>query len=70
MRGQTEEKEMKVMYMDEITRVIKELFWLLQNVNIAEEDYKVGIGIEERIEEIKQELGSWFIDGYQLYQGS
>ena len=70
VRGQTEEKEMKVMYMDEITRVIKELFWLLQNVNIAEEDYKVGIGIEERIEEIKQELGSWFIDGYQLYQGS
>ncbi|MCD4845068.1 MAG: hypothetical protein K8R25_11345 [Methanosarcinales archaeon] len=36
--------------MDEITRVIKDLFWLLQNVNIAEEDYKVGIGIEERIE--------------------
>ena len=29
--------------MDEITRVIKELFWLLQNVNIAEEDYKVKI---------------------------
>jgi len=44
--------------MDEITRVIKELFWLLQNVNIAEEDYKVGIGIEERIEEIKRE-GRW-----------
>ena len=56
--------------MDEITRVIKELFWLLQNVNIAEEDYKVGILIEERIVEIKQELGSWFIDCYQLYQGS
>ena len=30
----------------EITRVITELFWLLQNVNIAEEDCKVGIGIE------------------------
>jgi len=56
--------------MDEITRVIKELFWLLQNVNIAGEDYKVRIQIEERIEEIKQELGSWFIDGYKLYQGS
>ena len=57
--------------MDEITRVVKELFWLLQNVNIAEEDYKVGIGIEERIEEIKQELGSWFISDYpKLYQGS
>ncbi|NQE06286.1 hypothetical protein C5S32_10500 [ANME-1 cluster archaeon GoMg1] len=57
--------------MDEITRVIKELFWLLQNVNIAEEDYNVGIEIEERIEEIKQELGSWFISDYpKLYQGS
>jgi len=57
--------------MDEITRVIKELFWLLQNVNIAEEDYKVGTRIEERIEEIKQELGSCFINDYpKLYQGS
>ncbi len=56
--------------MGEITRVIKELFWLLQNVNIAEEDYKVGIGIDERVDAIKQELGSWFIDGYPLYQGS
>jgi len=32
--------------MDEITRVIKEMFWLLQNVNVAEEDYKV-IGISQ-----------------------
>jgi len=57
--------------MDEITRVIKKLFWLLQNVNIAEEDYKVGTGIEERIEEMKQELGSCFISDYpKLYQGS
>ena len=57
--------------MDEITTLIKELFWLLQNVNIAEEEYKVGIGIEERIEKIKQELGSWFISDYpKLYQGS
>ena len=57
--------------MDEITRVIKELFWLLQNVNMNEEDHKIGIGIEEQIEEIKQELGSWFISDYpKLYQGS
>jgi hypothetical protein len=57
--------------MDEITRVIKKLFWLLQNVNIAEEDYKVGTGIEEQIEEMKQKLGSCFISDYpKLYQGS
>jgi len=54
--------------MDEITRVIKELFWLLQNVNIAEEDCTSEV--EERLEAIKCELGSWFIGDYQLYQGS
>jgi len=54
--------------MDEITRVVKELFWLLQNMNIAEEDCK--IGIEERVDIIKHELGSWFIGDYPLYQGS
>ena len=56
--------------MDEITRVIKELLWLLQYMNIAEEDYKVGIGIEERVDAIKHELGSWFIADCSLYQGS
>ncbi len=55
--------------MDEITRVIKELFWLLQNVNIAEEDYKVGTAPET--DEMKEELGSCFISDYpKLYQGS
>ncbi|MEA2032209.1 MAG: hypothetical protein U9N41_01325 [Euryarchaeota archaeon] len=55
--------------MDEITRVIKELLWLLQYMNIAEEECE--IEIEESVEAIKQELGSWFISDYpKLYQGS
>ncbi|MCK4397757.1 MAG: hypothetical protein KAV25_02060 [Methanophagales archaeon] len=34
-------------------------------------DSAIEIRIEERIEEIKQELGSWFISDYpKLYQGS
>lgn len=56
--------------MDEITRVIKELLWLLQSMNMDEEDCTSEIGIAERVEEIKHEFGSWFIDGYQLYQAS
>ncbi len=54
--------------MDAITRVIKELLWLLQSMNIAEEDCTSEI--EERVNAIKHELGSWFIDGYPLYQAS
>ena len=34
-------------------------------------DNAIGIGIDKRIAEIKQELGSWFISDYpKLYQGS
>ncbi len=54
--------------MGEITIPIKELFWLLQYMNIAEEDCE--IGIEESIEAIKHELGTWFIDDYSLFVGS
>jgi len=51
----------------EITRLMKDLMRLLQNMFESEE----GKGeIEERFEEIKSELGSWFIDGYQLYPAS
>ena len=51
----------------EITRLMKDLMWLLQNMSEFEE----GKGeIEERLEEIKSELGSWFIDGYPLYHAS
>ncbi len=54
--------------MDEITRVLKALFLLLQHMNMAEEDGTSEI--EERLEAIKCELGSWFIDDYPLYPGS
>jgi len=53
--------------MDEITRLIKDLRKLLQN--IPEEDcYEILEGVD--INEIKKELGSWFIADYSLYQGS
>ena len=53
--------------MDEMTRLIKDLMNLLQT--IAEEDYEM---LVERTDltEIKQELGSWFIADYPLYQGA
>ena len=51
----------------EVTRVMKELVKLLHNMFESEEDE---VEIEEKLEEIKSELGSWFIDGYQLYHAS
>ena len=54
--------------MDEITRRIKALFLILQHMDMTEEDGTSEI--EERLEAIKCELGSWFIDDYQLYVGS
>ncbi len=51
----------------EITRLMKDLMRLFQN--IPNSGFEEG-EIEERHEEIKRELGSWFIDGYQLYQSS
>ena len=51
----------------EITWVMRELMRLLQN--IPDSGFEEG-EIEERFGEIKSELGSWFIDGYQLYQAS
>ncbi len=51
----------------EITRLMKELARLLQNIHMTEgEEGEIG----ERVEAIKRELGSWFIDGYPLYQAS
>jgi hypothetical protein len=53
--------------MDEITRLIKELIRLLQN--ISEEDrYEILEGVN--INGIKEELGPWFIADYPLYQGA
>ena len=54
--------------MDEITRTLKALFLILQHMDMAKEDSTSEI--EERVEAIKCELGSWFIGEYQLYQGS
>jgi len=54
--------------MDEITRRTKALFLILQNMDMTEEDCTSEI--EERVDAIKCELGSWFIGDYQLYVGS
>ncbi|RCV63313.1 hypothetical protein C5S53_14795 [Methanophagales archaeon] len=54
--------------MDEITRRIKALFLILQNMDMTEEDCTSEL--DERLEAIKAELGSWFIADYQLYVGS
>jgi len=50
----------------ELTRLMKELMRLLQQMSLSEEEAE----IDERFEAIKRELGSWFIDGYSLYQAS
>jgi len=52
----------------EMGRLLKEVMKLLQNM--YEEEVEDGREIEERIEEIKRELGSWFIGDYPLYQAS
>jgi len=52
----------------EITKLVKELTRLLQNVPLLEEGDEGEL--EEKVEKIKRELGSWFIEGYQLYQAS
>ena len=54
---------------EEITRLMKDLLWLLQNMSeceLEEQEEK----LEERLEAIKSELGSWFIDGYPLYMAA
>jgi len=56
----------------EMTRLMKELTKLLQNTSVSKEEAEgcLGLGLDERFEVIKRELGSWFIEGYQLYQAS
>ena len=51
----------------ERTRVMKELMRLLQNSTGEVESEGE---LDERVEAIKGELGSWFIGGYPLYQAS
>ncbi|MCK4398114.1 MAG: hypothetical protein KAV25_03910 [Methanophagales archaeon] len=53
----------------ELTRLMKELLPLLQNIS-EEGEVKSEDEIAGRVEAIKRELGAWFIDGYQIYQGS
>ena len=53
----------------ELTRLTKELMRLLQNVSLSKSEMEEA-GIDERFEAIKREFGSWFIDGYSLYQAS
>ena len=62
------------MQMDEMemTRLMKELTKLLQNTPVSKEEAEgcLGMDLDERFEVIKRELGSWFIEGYRLYQAS
>lgn len=51
----------------ELTRLMKELMRLLQHISEEGESEEE---IDERFKAIKRELGSWFIDGYSLYQAS
>ena len=53
----------------ELTRLMKELLPLLLKV-IEEDEVKSEDEIVIRVEAIKRELGAWFIDGCQIYQGS
>jgi len=53
----------------ELTRLMKGLLPLLQNIG-EEGEVKSEDEIAGRVEAIKRELGAWFIDGYQIYQGS
>jgi len=57
------------MLMDEIelTRLMKELLRLLQHMPSSEVEEG---RIDERVEAIKRELGSWFMEGQPLYQAS
>ena len=49
------------------TRVVKELTRLLQN---STGEVESECELDERVEAIKRELGTWFIGGYPLYQAS
>ena len=56
----------------EMARLMKELTKLLQNTPVSKEEAegRLGLDLDERFEAIKRELGSWFIEGYRLYQAS
>jgi hypothetical protein len=67
--------------MDEIriTRVIKDLMSLLQNISLSESEEEYlqiqdinGIvdSVDVELEELKEELGSWYIADCKLYVGA
>jgi hypothetical protein len=67
--------------MDEIriTRVIKDLMSLLQNISLteSEEEYlqihdinEIVDSVEVDLEKLKEELGSWYIADCKLYVGA
>ena len=55
-----------------ITEVIKELMKLLQNMSDSGEDYdgKIVERVESEVNAMKEELGSWFIDDFEIYRAS
>ena len=60
---------MIIMNEEEITKLMKDLLRLLQNMSefeLEERDEE----LEERLDEIKSEFGSWFMDGYRLYMAA
>jgi response regulator RpfG family c-di-GMP phosphodiesterase len=55
-----------------ITEVVKELTSLLQNMSEHGEGYdgKIVERVESEVNKLKEELGSWFIDDFEIYQAS
>ena len=53
-----------------ITAIIKELLKQLQNMSESGEDYLFCMQFEYELEELKKELGSWFIQDCVIYKGS
>lgn len=57
--------------MEEIMWVIKELMRLIRQITDEDRDEKGGMAkIEARIEEIKREIGEWFIADGQIHLAS
>jgi hypothetical protein len=55
-----------------IAEVIKELVKLLQNTSEfgRDDDIEIVKRVELEVEEIKEELGSWFMNDFEIYQAS
>jgi len=53
-----------------ITAIIKELLKLLRNMSESGEDYLFCMRFGYELEELKKELGSWFIPDCVIYKGS